>query len=261
MQNYRAFAESLAVGAGRILREHQGTAFRIEYKGEIDLVTEVDRASEAYLRQRIAETYPEHEILGEEEGLTSSGSAYRWILDPVDGTTNYAHGFPYYCVSVGLEFEGQIIAGAIYNPSLDELFSAARGHGATLNGKPIKVSTVDELRRSLLTTGFPYNVIQKGSNFPNFERFLYLCQAVRRAGSAALDLCHVACGRYDGFWEAGLSPWDVAAGSLIVEEAGGRMSNYRGGTFDSYAKELLATNGLLHAPMMGVLAECDEAIG
>ncbi|HEY9856848.1 MAG TPA: inositol monophosphatase family protein, partial [Stenomitos sp.] len=183
MQNFRAFAESLAVGAGRILREHQGTTLRVEYKGEIDLVTEVDRASEAYLRARIAEVYPDHEILGEEEGLTTSGSAYRWLLDPVDGTTNYAHGFPYYCVSVGLEFEGRIIAAAIYNPNLDELFSAARGEGATLNGRPIRVSSVDELKRSLLTTGFPYTVIQKGSNLGHFERFLTLCQAVRRAGS------------------------------------------------------------------------------
>jgi len=255
MQNYRAFAESLAVGAGRILREHQGTTLRVEYKGEIDLVTEVDRASEAYLRARIAETYPEHEILGEEEGLTTSGSPYRWLLDPVDGTTNYAHGFPYYCVSVGLEFEGRVIAAAIYNPTLDELFSAARGEGATLNGQPIRVSSVDELRRSLLTTGFPYTVIQKGSNLGHFERFLTLCQAVRRAGSAALDLCHVACGRYDGFWEAGLSPWDVAAGSLIVEEAGGRMSNYRGLPFDVYGKQLLASNGRLHEAMIRVLEE------
>lgn len=258
MQNLRAFAESLAVGAGRILREHQGTTLRIEYKGEIDLVTEVDRASEAYMRQRIAETYPDHEILGEEEGLTTSGSAYRWLLDPVDGTTNYAHGFPYYCVSVGLEYQGQVIVGAVYNPVLDELFSAARGAGATLNGVPIRVSAVDELRRSLLTTGFPYSVIQKGTNLAPFRTFLLLCQAVRRAGSAALDLCHVACGRYEGFWEAGLSAWDVAAGSLIVEEAGGRMSDYKGGSFDVYGKELLATNGRLHEAMMGVLAEPTE---
>lgn len=259
MQNYRAFAESLAVGAGRILREHQGTTLRIEYKGEIDLVTEVDRASEAYLRARIGETYPDHEILGEEEGLTTSGSAYRWLLDPVDGTTNYAHGFPYYCVSVGLEYEGRIIVGAVYNPSLDELFSAERDRGATLDGKPIRVSSVDELRGSLLTTGFPYSVIQKGSNLGPFERFLTRCQAVRRAGSAALDLCHVACGRYDGFWEAGLSPWDVAAGSLIVEEAGGRMSDYRDGPFDPYGKQLLASNGRLHDAMRRVLAESDGA--
>ncbi len=257
MQNYRAFAESLAVGAGRILREHQGTTLRIEYKGEIDLVTEVDRASEAYMRGRIAEAFPDHEILGEEEGLTTSGSAYRWLLDPVDGTTNYAHGFPYYCVSVGLECEGRIIVGAVYNPVLDELFSAERGQGATLNGVPIRVSSVDELRRSLLTTGFPYSVIQKGSNLEHFKAFLLLCQAVRRAGSAALDLCHVACGRYDGFWEAGLSAWDVAAGSLIVEEAGGRMSDYRGQAFDVYGKKLLASNGRLHEAMRGVLAESD----
>lgn len=255
MQNFRAFAESLATGAGSILREHHGKRHTIEYKGAIDLVTEVDRAAEAYMRERLAETFPDHEILGEEEGLKTSGSAYRWLLDPVDGTTNYAHGFPYYCVSVGLEHEGHIIAGAVYNPILDELFSAALGEGATLNGVPIRVSETDELRRSLLTTGFPYQVIQDGSNLPLFTRFLYRCQAVRRAGSAALDLCHVACGRYDGFWEPGLSPWDVAAGSLIVQEAGGKMSDYHGGPFDPYAKELLASNGRLHEAMSAVLTE------
>lgn len=255
MSSFRAFAESLATGAGRILREHRGQRLKIDYKGEIDLVTEVDRASEAYMRARIAETYPAHEILGEEEGLSGSGSAYRWLLDPVDGTTNYAHDFPYYCVSVGLEFEGTIIAGAVYNPVLDELFSAARQEGATLNGQAIRVSRIDELKRSLLTTGFPYSVVQENHNLKHFANFLHRCQAVRRAGSAALDLCNVACGRYDGFWETGLSPWDVAAGSLIVEEAGGRMSDYGDEPFDPYAKELLATNGLLHAAMRAVLSE------
>ena len=254
MKQYRAFAESLAQGAGAILRDFRGKPLHIEHKGAIDLVTEVDRASEAYLRRRIAETFPDHEILGEEEGLAKSGSPYRWIVDPLDGTTNYAHDFPYFCVSVALAHEHRVIAGAVFNPVSCDLYSAARGEGATLNGHPIHVSSVDQLAQSLLSTGFPYDVIHKGTNVPHFEHFLYRCQAVRRAGSAALDLCMVASGRYDGFWEAGLSAWDVAAGSLMVEEAGGRMSNYRGGTFDLYEREMLATNGSLHSAMMAVLA-------
>lgn len=255
MKHYRAFAESLALGAGAILRESHGKPLHIEHKGSIDLVTEVDRASESYLRQRIKEGYPDHEILGEEEGLTPSGSAYRWIVDPLDGTTNFAHGFPYYCVSVAMTYEHQLIVGAIFNPVSEELFSAVRGGGATLNDQPIHVSDTVSLDQSLLSTGFPYDVVHKGTNIPHFERFLYRCQAVRRAGSAALDLCMVASGRYDGFWESGLSAWDVAAGALIVEEAGGKMSNYRGTAFDPYEREMLATNGRIHAPMMLVLGE------
>jgi myo-inositol-1(or 4)-monophosphatase len=255
MDPFRSFAESLALGAGDILRRHQGQPLHIEYKGTIDLVTEVDRESEAYLRARIAEAYPDHQILGEEEGLAGAESPFRWLVDPVDGTTNYAHGFPYYCVSVGLEFEGRIIAGAVYNPCLDELFSADLGGGATCNGRPIQVSDIDELRRSLLTTGFPYSVIEEGNNLPHFARFLHQCQAVRRAGSAALDMCNVACGRYDGFWEYGLSPWDMAGGSIILTEAGGRISDYQGRPFNLYGKELLASNGPMHGPMMDVLRE------
>lgn len=255
MQHYRAFAESLALGAGAILREARGKPLHIEHKGAIDLVTEIDRASESYLRRRILETYPTHGILGEEEGLVDSDSAFRWILDPLDGTTNFAHGFPYYCVSVALSFAGELIVGVIFNPVSEELFSAVKGGGATLNDQPIRVSSTEQLDQSLLSTGFPYDVVHKGTNIPAFERFLYRCQAVRRAGSAALDLCMVASGRYDGFWEAGLKAWDVAAGALIVAEAGGRMSNYRGEPFDVYASEMLATNGRLHGSMMAILAE------
>lgn len=253
MQDFRSFAEALARGAGAILRDHASTRPRISYKGAKDLVTEADRASEAYLRAAIGMRFPEHEILGEEEGLKEASSPYRWILDPVDGTTNYAHGFPYYCVSVGLSHQGELIVGAVYHPVTDELFSAHRGGGATLNGAPIHVSPIATLDEALLTTGFPYGVIQDRSNLGPFERFLLKSQAVRRAGSAALDLCHVACGRYDGFWEAGLSAWDVAAGAVIVREAGGVMSDYRGEVFDPYGRELLASNGLLHRSMVEVL--------
>lgn len=255
MQDLRSFAESLARGAGAILREYAGRQLQVSYKGVKDLVTEADRAAEAYLRAAIQERFPDHEILGEEEGLKEAASPYRWILDPVDGTTNYAHGFPYYCVSVGLSLEGELVVGAVYNPCADELFSAHAGGGATLNGRPIHVSEVARLETALLTTGFPYGIIQDRSNLGPFERFLMRSQAVRRAGSAALDLCHVACGRYDGFWEAGLSAWDVAAGAVIVREAGGCMSGYRGETFDPYGKRLVASNNHLHEAMVQVLNE------
>lgn len=255
MNEYRRFAEETARRAGAILREHQGKIQRIEYKGDIDVVTEVDRMSEAMIREAIAARYPDHEVLGEEEGLAPRESRFRWIVDPVDGTTNYAHGFPYYCVSIGLSIDGQVVAGAVYQPIWDEMYSAARGEGATLNGNPIRVSGVEELRRALLSTGFPYDVIQTGVNYGPFRAMLHHSQGVRRAGSAALDLCQVACGRYEGFWEPGLSAWDVAAGALIVEEAGGRVTNYRGDPFDPYAREILATNGRLHAAIQAVFAE------
>lgn len=254
MQAYRQFAEELARKAGAILREHQGKIQHIEYKGEIDLVTEVDRMAETLIREEIARAYPDHDVLGEEEGLSSSASAYRWIVDPVDGTTNYAHGFPYYCVSIALAVAGEIVAGAVYHPIWDELYSAGRGQGATLNGKPIRVSQAAALNRALLTTGFPYDVIQSGINYGQFKAMLQHAQGVRRAGSAALDLCQVACGRYEAFWEPGLSAWDVAAGALIVQEAGGMVTDYRGNAFDPYACEILASNGRLHAAIQAVFA-------
>ncbi len=252
MNEYRRFAEEVARLAGAILREHQGKIQRIEYKGDIDLVTEVDRMAETLIREEIARRYPDHDVLGEEEGLKSSSSAFRWIVDPIDGTTNYAHGFPYYCVSIGLSIEGEIVAGAVYHPIWDEMYSAARGQGATLNDKAIRVSSVQELKRALLTTGFPYDVIQSGSNYDYFKAMLHRAQGVRRAGSAALDLCQVACGRYEAFWEPGLSAWDVAAGGLIVQEAGGMVTDYRGNAFDPYAHEILASNGQLHAAIQEV---------
>lgn len=254
MQEYRQFAEELARKAGAILREHQGNIQHIEYKGEIDLVTEVDRMAETLIREEIARVYPDHDVLGEEEGLSSSSSRYRWIVDPVDGTTNYAHGFPYYCVSIGLAIDGDVVAGAVYHPIWDELYSAARGAGATLNAKPIRVSQAEALNRALLTTGFPYHVIQSGQNYGLFKTMLAHAQGVRRAGSAALDLCQVACGRYEAFWEPGLSAWDVAAGALIVQEAGGVVTDYAGNPFDPYAREILASNGRLHAAIQAVFA-------
>jgi myo-inositol-1(or 4)-monophosphatase len=255
VQAYRHFAEEVARKAGVILREHRGKIQHIEYKGDIDIVTEVDRMAETLIREEIARRYPDHDVLGEEEGLASTASAFRWIVDPVDGTTNYAHGFPYYCVSIALSIDGMIVAGAVYHPIWDEMFSAARGAGATLNGNPIRVSPVEELKRALLSTGFPYDVIQSGSNYDRFKAMLHHSQGVRRAGSAALDLCQVACGRYEAFWEPGLSAWDVAAGGLIVQEAGGMVTDYQGNPFDPYAREILASNTRLHSAIQAVFAQ------
>lgn len=255
MNEFRRFAEEVARKAGVILREHQGKVQRIEYKGDIDIVTEVDRMAETLIREAIAARYPDHEVLGEEEGLKTTTSSYRWIVDPVDGTTNYAHGFPYYCVSIALSVDGEIKAGAVYHPIWEELFSAAKGEGATLNGNPIRVSQVHELKRALLSTGFPYDVIHSGINYGHFKAMLHQAQGVRRAGSAALDLCQVACGRYEAFWEPGLSAWDVAAGALIVQEAGGMVTDYHGNPFDPYAREILASNTHLHPAIQAVFAE------
>ncbi len=254
MTDLRIFAEGLAREAGALLQAYRLRPLEVGYKGDIDLVTAADRDAENLLRERIHARFPDHGILGEEGGFEPGSSDLCWVLDPVDGTTNYAHGFPYYCVSVGLLRGGSLFLGAVYNPVLGEMFSAETGSGATLDGEPIHVSATTELRRSLLTTGFPYTVLQDRSNFDLFERFMMRSQAVRRAGSAALDLCHVACGRYDGFWERGLSPWDVVAGAVILLEAGGCITDYRGGAFDPAGRELLATNGALHASMIDVLA-------
>jgi myo-inositol-1(or 4)-monophosphatase len=254
MTELRSFAEELAREAGGLLQAYRERPLEVGYKGDIDLVTAADRDAEHLLRERIRARYPDHAILGEEAGYEPGTSDFCWVLDPVDGTTNYAHGFPYYCVSVGLLRAGALHVGAVFNPVLGELFSAGAGGGATLDGRPIRVSATTELRRALLTTGFPYTVLRDRANFDMFERFMLRSQAVRRAGSAALDLCHVACGRYDGFWERGLSPWDVVAGAVILLEAGGALTDYIGGPFDPAGRELLASNGSLHAAMIDVLA-------
>jgi myo-inositol-1(or 4)-monophosphatase len=255
----RAFAERIARGAGEILRGSYGLRQTIHFKGEINLVTDVDHESEAYLLGRIRETYPDHGVLSEESPELRSGSPYRWIIDPLDGTTNYAHGYPCFGVSVAVEREGTVVAGAVYDPLLDESFTAALGGGASRNGKPIAVSETRELRKSLLATGFAYDVKSSSdNNFDYFRAFVLTGQAIRRDGSAALDLCYLACGRFDGFWELKLKPWDTAAGLLILHEAGGVSTRLDGGLYDIHQPDLLASNGLVHGQMVEVLRKAKK---
>jgi myo-inositol-1(or 4)-monophosphatase len=250
------FAIQTARDAGRVLAERFGRALQVSNKGDIDLVTEADIASERLIIERIRSHYPRHVILAEESGETSRAGQpgeFKWIVDPLDGTTNYAHGYPCFCVSIALEQAGEIVVGVIYDPVRDELFAAERGAGATLNSRRIRVSDVDDLNAAMLCTGFPYDVRERGEFARHFHNFIMHAQAVRRDGSAALDMAYVACGRFDGFWEEGLRPWDVAAGKLLVEEAGGRVSRYDGSAFSVYAPPILASNGLVHDAMMRVL--------
>jgi myo-inositol-1(or 4)-monophosphatase len=251
------FAIQTAHDAGRILAERFGRKIEISNKGDIDLVTEADLAAERLIIERIQSYYPRHGILAEEadaSGVIHEGqSEWKWIIDPLDGTTNYAHSYPCFCVSIALERAGKIELGVIYDPTRDETFAAERGMGATLNGRSIHVSEIDDLNRAMLCTGFPYDVRDHGDFARHFHNFIMRAQAVRRDGSAALDLAYVACGRFDGFWEEGLRPWDVAAGILLVEEAGGRVSYYDGSPFYIYHPPILASNGLVHEKMMRVL--------
>lgn len=250
------FAVQLAQEAGRLLRDHFGRATSVSHKSTtLDLVTDVDLLSEQYIKEKIAAHYPKHQILAEESGHQQADSEYRWLVDPLDGTTNYAHGYPCFAVSLALEQSGEIILGVVYDPIHDELFAAERGHGATLNGRPIHVSGITRLSDSLLVTGFPYDVRSNPISIELFARFMNRAQAVRRDGSAALDMCYVACGRFDGFWELGLKPWDTAAGYLIIEEAGGRVSKFDGRPLNIYEPEVLASNGLIHGEMMNVLTD------
>jgi myo-inositol-1(or 4)-monophosphatase len=252
------FAIQTARDAGRILAEKFGRAIEISNKGDIDLVTEADLEAEALILERIRTHYPRHAVLAEESGHTvvagPQPSEWKWIVDPLDGTTNYAHGYPCFCVSIALEHKDRIVIGVIYDPIHDELFSAERGEGATLNGRRIRVSEVSDLNRALVCTGFPYDVRGRGDFAKHFSNFIMHAQAVRRDGSAAMDLASVACGRFDAFWEDGLRPWDVAAGMLLVEEAGGQVSRYDGSRVDIYNPPFLSSNGLIHEQMKHVLA-------
>jgi myo-inositol-1(or 4)-monophosphatase len=253
------FAIQTAREAGRLLAERFGRKIEISNKSEIDLVTESDLASERLIIDRIRTFYPRHSILAEESGASEppdhdAQSDWRWIIDPLDGTTNYAHGYPCFCVSIGLAHKGKLELGVVYDPIRDEMFAAERGQGASLNGRRIRVSPTMNLSAALLCTGFPYDVRQRNEFARHFASFIMHAQGVRRDGAAALDLAYVAAGRFDGFWEEGLKPWDVAAGALIVAEAGGRITHYDGSAFDIYTAPILASNGLIHEQMMRVLA-------
>ena len=243
--------------AGDIQLKGQESGFRIQKKGTIDLVTEVDFECERMCREVIARRFPEHDVLAEEFGAGGSSRAasrWRWIFDPLDGTTNYAHGLPIFCASLGLEIDGRAEVGAVYDPTRDELFTAERGKGAHLNGQALGVSQTSTLIDALLVTGFPYDVHQRAEDLVGlFAAFLERARAVRRLGSAALDLCYVAAGRIDAFWEQHLKPWDVAAGALIVEEARGRVTGMDGSPFDPAAGHLIASNGRVHDEMLATI--------
>ena len=246
--------------AGDMQLAHFNDSVRIEKKGVIDLVTEVDIAIETAFRETIAERFPEHEVLGEElqNAGANSTATHVWIFDPIDGTTNYAHGFPVFCSSLALQIDGRTQLGAIYDPIRRELFTAEKGGGAFLNGLPLKVSLAEALIDSLLCTGFPYDVHLNYRQVMNvFEAFLTRARAVRRLGSAALDLCYVAAGRLDGFWEERLQPWDIAAGALIVEEAGGCTTTLDGSPFDPHLGQVLASNGLIHLEMIETISQAN----
>ncbi len=254
----RSVAIEAARDAGRILRENYGKVQQVKYKGEVDIVTEVDEASERLITERIQQYFPGHHILGEEGGTSrspESESRYRWIIDPVDGTTNYAHGYPFFCVSIGVEVDGVVQFGAVYAPALDELFVAELGAGAFLNGERLVVSSTDHLIRSLLASGFNTDRDLARSNLPNWERLVFKTQALRRDGAAALNLCYVAAGRFDGYWEIGLKPWDAAAGVLIVREAGGTVTDFSGTAHVLTSSTLVATNGILHNALRDELTD------
>ncbi|HLW87952.1 MAG TPA: inositol monophosphatase family protein [Terriglobales bacterium] len=243
-------AAQIAREAGALLMDHFHRHVAIEYKGDADLVTVADRKSEVLIRQRLREHWPSHDILGEEGGLQDTGSDYRWYVDPLDGTTNFAHGFPVFCVSMALEHKGKRVAGVIYDPTRDELFAAEQGSGAYLNHQRIHVSNTARLSESLVATGFPSHKRHKNPNIFFYHQITLRTHGVRRAGSAALDLCCVACGRFDGFWEFNLNPWDTAAGVLLVEEAGGKVSDFHGGPFQLTSRETLASNTLIHESLL-----------
>ena len=232
-----------------------------EYKGDADLVTEADRASERLITDRIRARWPRHDLVGEEGALVDSGSDYRWYVDPLDGTTNFAHGFPVFCVSMGLEYKGKMIAGVVYDPTRDEMFSAERGSGAYLNQRRIRVSAASKLGETLLATGFPSQKRHANPNIHFYHQITLRTHGVRRAGSAALDLCYVASGRVDGFWEFNLNPWDTAAGVLLVEEAGGSVTDFGGSPFQIASRETLASNGLIHADLLNEFRQIFDGRG
>ena len=253
-EDYLTPMQELAREAGALLLGSFGKV-AIEYKGEVDLVTQADRSSEQLIVGRIRRQWPDHDLIGEEGSRRETGSEFRWYVDPLDGTTNFAHGFPVFCVSLALERRGERIAAVVYDPCRDEMFAAEKGGGARLNGRPMRVSRIAGLAESLVGTGFPSHKRHKNPNILFYHQITLRSHGVRRAGSAALDLCSVAAGRYDAFWEFNLNSWDTAAGVLLVEEAGGRVSNFSGGPFNIDSREVLASNSLVHEELIREFAE------
>jgi len=251
---YRELAIAAAAKAGKYLKDNLDNSHQVSFKGEIDIVTEGDRQAERMIIEMISARHPDHAILAEESPARQSGALCRWIVDPLDGTTNYAHGYPVFCVSIALEVAGERVLGVVYNPMLDEMFVAEKGRGAFLNGRPIRVSATAEMSKCLLATGFPYDIrCSTDNNLDLFAALAVQVQAVRRAGSAALDLAYVAAGRFDGFWELKLHPWDTAAGCLLVEEAGGVVTDLQGGVFTLDAPHVVAANDLIHPQLLEAL--------
>ncbi|MCP9461405.1 MAG: inositol monophosphatase [Nitrospira sp.] len=250
-------AVNAAREAGSLLLDYARSGFHVEHKSPVNLVTDADHAAEQCVIDYVRRHFPDHGFLAEERGRDqASPSPYLWIIDPLDGTTNFAHGYPIYCVSIGVEYRGRCLLGAVFDPSRDELFTAADKRGASLNGRPLHVSDTKDLGSSLLVTGFAYDIRDTPrNNLDHFAKFALKAQGVRRTGSAALDLCYVAAGRFDGFWEVRLNPWDMAAGSVIVREAGGRLTDFRGNELSIYGQELVASNGHIHDAMLKVLSE------
>jgi myo-inositol-1(or 4)-monophosphatase len=257
-------ADGIARQAGALLRGFYAKGVATEYKGDVDLVTEADRASEKLIVEKLTAAFPEHGVYGEEGTRSAMESEYRWYVDPLDGTTNFAHGFPAFCVILGLErraaglaadADGEIVAGVLYDPLRDEMFSAERGKGAWLNGKRVSVSKTKSLQESLTGTGFPSKKRHDSPNIHFYQEVTLRSHGVRRAGSAGLDLAYVACGRLDGFWEFNLNPWDTSAGVLLVEEAGGAVTHFDGGKFTLDSREVLATNGVIQGEMVHLFTE------
>lgn len=243
---------------GAILLDYAKKGFHVHKKDQaINLVTEADLRSEEVVIETIRRAFPQHQILSEEQGLQDIPThPIKWIIDPLDGTTNFAHGFPMYNVSIGVEYEGVCVLGVVYDPTRNELFLAQKGKGATLNGTPIQVSTTPKLNEALLVTGFAYDVhTAKDNNLKEFCAFTVCARGMRRTGTAAIDLCYIACGRFDGFWELQLNPWDTAAGKVILEEAGGKITDYEGEPYSIYGNTIIATNGHIHQEMIAVLRE------
>jgi myo-inositol-1(or 4)-monophosphatase len=250
-------ALSAARRAGEVLRAGFGTEHAITYKGEVDLVTEVDAEAERVIREELLGNFPTYAMLAEEGGMLAGEEDARWIVDPLDGTTNYAHGLLIFCVSIALERSGEVVFGVVHDPMHEETFVAEQDRGATLNGEPIKVSETDELMRALIATGFPYDRAEIPEALELFGRFAATTRGMRRLGSTALDLCYVASGRLDGYFERGIWPWDLAAGSVILREAGGKLTNYRGDVLELDGREIVASNERLHSSMMRLI-EADD---